>query len=331
MPEHAFAAICLRQGRLSPPKLDYIGVSTLIGAPLPRYLYARYWHQLEINASDTMNAIQGQLGHLLFAGIESETQTEIHLSTNFEGTRIMGIADYYDPNLLILGDVKFKQVNSVTAGNISKDDYLEKQLNVYSWMARRQGLKVEHLQGDIYINGWVRYKTLGHDNYPKTPYLKINIPIWEENFTANYVRERIAVHDTKAIRLLRGQTDGDVSALDAAMMEIPVCTDKERFAHPTRYAVMKEGQKKAVKLFDCSGEAKDFISAQTLAMASKMTVAERKGGYTNCLWYCNCRHICPYNKTVPIIKQRRMKMEKQPSSIVIYKDSGIASMKILNR
>lgn len=307
MPEHAFAAICLRQGRLEPPKLDHIGVGTLIGAPLPRYLFARYWHQLEVNASDTMNAIQGQFGHLLFDKVETTTISKVPLRVEFEGTTILGEADYYDPLLLTLGDNKFKQVNSVTAGNISKDDYLEKQLNIYCWMARRQGLKIEYLQGDIYINGWTRYKTLAGSNYPKKPYVKIRVPIWEDSFTTNYVRKRIAVHDTRAIKMLRdlgvnnipvieNYSNYNPEGLNAAMMEIPICTDKERFAQPTIYAVMKEGQKKAVKLFDHVRDAWEYVTIQTPAMASKMNVVERKGGYIKCAWYCDTRMFCPYNR-----------------------------------
>jgi len=293
MPEHAFKAICLRQGRVERPKLDFIGVSTLLSAPLPRFLYARYFDQVEVLASETMNALQGQLGHLLFDKIETETQTELHLKTEFEGTLLYGIADYYDEKLKTLGDVKFRQVNSVTAGNISKDDYLEKQLNVYRWMARRMGLEVEHLQGDIFINGWVRYKAMGESNYPKAPYQKIIIPIWPDEQTTNYVRERIAVHDTRAIRLLRDAL-ADYDEIDKAMMEIPICTDKERYTQPTKYAVMKEGQKKAVKLFDNSDSAYEFINTQK--NNSNLSVTERKGGHIKCLFYCDVKQFCPHVK-----------------------------------
>jgi hypothetical protein len=109
MPLHAFTAICLRQGRLEPPTLDYIGVTTLMGAPLPRYLNARYWHQLEVKASETMNAIQGQLGHLLFDKVETTTISKIPLQVEHDGFTIKGEADYYDPILFTLGDNKFKQ------------------------------------------------------------------------------------------------------------------------------------------------------------------------------------------------------------------------------
>uniref|UniRef100_A0A6M3IYX4 PD-(D/E)XK nuclease superfamily protein n=1 Tax=viral metagenome TaxID=1070528 RepID=A0A6M3IYX4_9ZZZZ len=306
MPDHAFKAICLRQGRIEPPKLDYIGVSALMGAPLPRYLHARYWHQLEVKASETMNALQGQMGHLLFDKVETDTETEIHLKVEFEGTRIMGVADYYDPKLLTLGDAKFKQVNAVTATNIRGTKDLETQLNIYCWMARRQGLTVEHLQGDIYINGWVVYKAYGDSAYPKAPYLKLSIPVWEEPFTANYVRERLNVHDTRAIKMLRGigvtsvpdLDEGMKIRLDAAMLEIPVCTDEERFMQPTKWAVMREGQKKAVKLFDRRHEAWEYIGAQAPGIKIKLSATERKGGYMKCLWYCNVAKFCPHNKTL---------------------------------
>jgi hypothetical protein len=301
MPDHAFQAFKKLQGRLEPPTLDYIGVTTLMGAPLPRYLNARYWHQLEVKASETMNAIQGQLGHLLFDKVETTTISKIPLQVEHDGFTIKGEADYYDPILFTLGDNKFKQVNSVTAQRISKDDSLERQLNIYCWMARKMGYDVRHLQGDIYINGWTVYKSYGDSAYPKAPYLKIPIPIWEEAFTTQYLSERLKLHDTRAVQILRAHgtanaVSGPVAdALDEAMLEIPVCTDEERFAQPTKYAVMKEGMKRAVKLFD------DKIDAEYFAQAPKLSVVERKGGYMKCLHYCGVRNFCVYNKKDEIV------------------------------
>lgn len=296
-PDHAFKAITKMQGRIERPKLDYIGVSTLLSAPLPRFLYARYFDQVEVLASETMNAIQGQLGHLLFDKIDTDTLTEIHLKTEFQDNLIYGIADYYDPKLKTLGDVKFRQVNSVTAGNISKDDYLEKQLNVYRWMADRMGFDVEHLQGDIYINGWVRYKALPDSSYPKAPYQKVIIPIWPDEQITNYVSERLKIHDTRAINLLRMNPEPFADhLLDEAMMEIPICTDKERFTQPTKFAVVKEGQKKATKLCATMAEAEVYINGQSEAMAKKLSVTERKGGHIKCLHYCSVSKFCPHVK-----------------------------------
>jgi hypothetical protein len=305
MPDHAFKAICKRS-RTEPPKLDYIGVTTLMGAPLPRYLLARYWYQLEQKASETMNALQGQMGHMLFDKVETETETEIHLKVEFEGQTIHGIADYYDPKLKTLGDAKFKQVNAVTASTIRGSQDLETQLNIYCWMARKMGYTVEHLQGDIYINGWTVYRSYGDSAYPKAPYVKLSIPIWEEAFTEQYVRERLKVHDTVAIKMLRG-TDvltagtNNLFVLDKLALEIPVCTDEERFMQPTKYAVMRDGQKKAVKLFDRNDDAHTWLAAQLYAKPSdKLSVTERKGGYMRCQFYCGVRTVCPHNKVLDI-------------------------------
>jgi hypothetical protein len=301
MPEHAFQAFKKLQGRLEPPTLDYIGVTTLMGAPLQRYLNARYWHQLEVKASETMNAIQGQLGHLLFDKVETTTISKIPLQVEHNGFTIKGEADYYDPILFTLGDNKFKQVNSVTAQRISKDDSLERQLNIYCWMARKMGYDVRHLQGDIYINGWTVYRSYGDSAYPKAPYVKLSIPIWEEPFTANYVSERLKVHNTEALNFLKFWGYPNDSKMNDELFRrsllIPVCTDEERFAQPTKYAVMKEGMKRAVKLFDRNDDAHTWIAAQLYTKPSdKLSVTERKGGFFKCLHYCNVRGFCPHVK-----------------------------------
>jgi len=116
------------------------------------------------------------------------------------------------------------------------------------------------------------------------------------------------VHDTKAIDLLRKMGTDNIPLFEdigdnqsrqellAAMMEIPICTDEERFAQPTKWAVMKEGQKKAVKLFDNKADAEGYLWAQTDTIARKLSVTERKGGYQRCLWYCNVAKFCPHVK-----------------------------------
>lgn len=299
MPDHAFKAISRLKGRTTAPELDYIGATTLMGAPLSRFLRTRYWDQLEFDVADTMNAIQGQMGHLIFDKVESITVTEIRLEVEFEGHKIKGIMDYYDPDTFTVGDSKFKQVNSVLAGAISKDDYLEKQLNIYAWMAKLSGMKVEHLQGDVYINGWVRYKALGSSAYPKAPYVKLQISIWDEKHAEHYIRERLKAHNTPAIRLLKelgpanmlAISEAERQALDNLMNQIPICTDEERWAAKPKFAVMKEGQKKAVRVFE------DYMDACMLSTTlAKSRVEERKGGDIRCLFYCDVKRFCPYKK-----------------------------------
>lgn len=300
MPDHAFKAICKLQQRSAAPELDYIGVGSLLGAPLTRFLFTRYFDDIEFSVADTMNAIQGQLGHLLFDKVESRTMTEVSLEASMDGFLIRGRLDYYDPDTLTIGDTKFRQVNSVLARNIAKDDYLERQLNVYRWLAHQNGMIAEQLQGDIYINGWVRYKAYDSFNYPKAPYVKIKVPLWNMEFAESFIRERLAAHDLPAIRLLRDIRKGfetgpaAMKRLDALMLDIPICTEKERFTAKSKWAVMKEGQKKAVKLF----ESREDAVASGLISSVKHSLVERKGGNIKCMYYCDVKPFCPYKKIV---------------------------------
>ena len=112
------------------------------------------------------------------------------------------------------------------------------------------------------------------------------------------------MHDTKAIFYLRGVGSENIPnlndkgkvILDAAMLEIPVCTDDERFMQPTKWAVRKDGQKKAVRVWDTHSDAEHFIHNQKPVDAAKMSVTERKGGYMKCLWYCGVSGVCPHNR-----------------------------------
>lgn len=299
MPDAAYFALCSLQGLERGSNLNYIGVSSLLGAPLVRFLKNRHWDEIEIDASDTMNALQGTLAHLLFEKAAKKYpdrfRPELYLKATIENFNLRGVADLYDAETATLHDAKFKQVNSVTAGKIRGDDYLEKQLNVYAWMATQMGYPVKRLQGDVFINGWVVYKAMEHDSaYPKHPYIKMDIPLWPTNTTEAFIIERLKIHDTKAIRALKAHNENQflptIQEVDNLICELPICTPEERYQKKETYAVMKKGRKSALRVFPTVQQAVGYQNT-----ADGVTYIEtRPGGNMRCIFYCDVRGFCPY-------------------------------------
>ena len=77
--------------------------------------------------------------------------------------------------------------------------------------------------------------------------------------------------------------------------EIPECTPEERWATAPKWAVMKEGRKTAVKLFDTDADAINFIE-DLEKEKDKHYVEERKGQDRKCDDYCPCAAFCNYYK-----------------------------------
>ena len=77
--------------------------------------------------------------------------------------------------------------------------------------------------------------------------------------------------------------------------EIEPCTEEERWATPTKWAVMKEGRKTAVKVCTTEEEAQNFIE-DLEKDKDKHFIEERKGQDKKCSDYCPCAPFCSYYK-----------------------------------
>jgi len=81
--------------------------------------------------------------------------------------------------------------------------------------------------------------------------------------------------------------------------EIPPCTPEERWDSPSKYAVMKNGVKRAVRLFDIQEEADQLATSK----GAGHYVEVRKGESRRCRSYCLCRQFCNFYRenAAPVI------------------------------
>jgi hypothetical protein len=102
----------------------------------------------------------------------------------------------------------------------------------------------------------------------------VNLPIWTQERTEEYILSRIASHD-----------DGKV-AIDMEE-DLPECTDEDRWIRSTTYAVKKAGRKTAIKLYD------DEAEAAARAVIEKGFVEVRVGEAIRCTGnFCGVSQWC---------------------------------------
>ena len=75
---------------------------------------------------------------------------------------------------------------------------------------------------------------------------------------------------------------------------IEPCSDDERWADGEKWAVMKNGRKTAIKLFDNEADA-DAMAGE---MGNAYYVEHRPAISRKCLDYCNCKEFCSFYKTM---------------------------------
>ena len=83
-------------------------------------------------------------------------------------------------------------------------------------------------------------------------------------------------------------------AEEQADEELEPCTKDERWATDDKFAIMKEGRKSAIKLFDTREDAEKMLES----LDDKHWLQERKGESKKCVDYCVCRDFCPFYKSI---------------------------------
>lgn len=92
-----------------------------------------------------------------------------------------------------------------------------------------------------------------------------------------------------AVRIQEGRPDD----------ELTPCKPKHRWNKDDKYAVMRKGQKRAVKLFDSRDEALGFmqwLGNQPSNKNRELYVEHRVGEDTKCQSYCSVAEFCPYGR-----------------------------------
>lgn len=260
-----------------------ISVTTLIDAPRINKLRERHDSELTMDVSERIWALLGTAAHHILEQAESPSVvTEERLYANVFDWKISGAIDIqeYNPDgSITVIDYKVCSVWSV----MNDKPEWEKQLNCYAYLVRKaKELNVTSLKICAIIRDWNRRKASMESDYPNAPVHLVEVPLWTIEEQDKYIEERVALHMDAQERFFFAEP-------------LPQCTEQERWAKPSRWAVMKKGRKSAVKLFDDERHAQLFIETQKGADA--LFIEHRKGEYTRCQGnYCGVAQFCDQNK-----------------------------------
>lgn len=246
-----------------------ISITELSNPPQQRALKIQHEGELTEDASDRIFALLGQLLHGVLEGYAKDLDDIVA-----EEKLTMQILDYtvvgkYDLSEMILDgelltDYKLCSLYSVRDG-VKKE--FEEQLNCYAELLRQNGRHVSQLQIVAVMRDWSRNKARFERDYPKQQVKVMAVPLWTSEQAKEFLEERVTLH--------RNAEAGDHAE----------CTSEERWARPTQWALMKTGQKRAVKLYDTKHAAE-------WALAKNQYIQERPGASIRCEAYCAASTFC---------------------------------------
>lgn len=247
---------------------DYT-VTQLLKPPQADQLMRKHYDELEEDAADATYRLLGTAVHAILeraAGKDELTEKRLYLEV--DGVLIGGQFDHLDLRDGVLTDYKISSVWSYIFG---KTEWSE-QLNILRLIAEENGYPVRALQIQGIWRDWIKRKAMDDENYPQAQTTIVPIPIWTDEQVLDFIRERIALHQ---------QT-------------LPPCTKDDRWIRDEKWAVMKEGRKSALKLFDDPAQAEAYYKGcvKNAKPGEKFHIDHRKGSPTRCLSYCLAAPFC---------------------------------------
>lgn len=256
-------------------------VTTLIDSPRLRILRAEHEGSLEEDVSDRLWSVLGSAMHKVFEEASGDLANHIseeRLFLEHSGWTVSGAIDLQEilpTGAIALTDFKMASVWSVTFG--LKEDWVA-QLNAYAWLVRHsKGMRVERAQIVAVLRDWkARDASFKHD-YPQSPITVVDIPLWSDAQQDAYMAERIRLHQAAEFERLTGG-------------ELPPCSGKERWERPAQYAVMKTGNKRAIRVLDSMAAAREYIHDKELS--DKHYVELRPGANVRCEDWCEVSAHC---------------------------------------
>lgn len=263
----------LRDG-YSKGKADF-SVTEIISPPRVQRLRQRHWEEMEQDASESLWALLGTALHSVAERSQVDNHTtEERLFVEVDGITLSGAIDlqHEKDGQIEITDYKFTSVYSLKG---TKPEW-EQQQNIYAWLVQKaKGKPVSGLRICAILRDWSRREAENSASYPQAPIQIVEIPLWDFNYTDQFVRDRVELHRQAKVKDDWGE-------------ELPLCTDEEKWTRPTFYAVKKEGGKRALKVFEMREDA-EALAKET----PKGYVEERPGEAVRCTGnYCGVAQWC---------------------------------------
>ena len=242
-----------------------ISVTQLLSPPRQVALIREHGDELSEDVSDRIFSLFGQAIHTILERADVPGLQEERIYADFAGWTVSGQFDYID-EAGILWDWKtastYEVQNGVKAERAS-------QLNCYAELARRNGLTVSGIRVGFILRDWSKSKATRERNYPPHQVVVYPIELWPEQQTVAFIEERVRLHQD-------------------ARSQLPECDSEERWQQKTTYAVMKDGNQRATKVYDDEEEALMDVGSR----GDKFFLQERPGYNTRCESYCLASSVC---------------------------------------
>lgn len=242
-----------------------ISATKLIDAPQVVNLGRQHHDKIEVDVSERVWSLLGQAVHTILerAGLRQEGMiAEQRLFAEVMGWQVSGQFDVMD-----LESKKISDYKVTTVYKAKGNDKWTQQLNVLRWLAHQNGNPVEELEIVAIFRDWRKTEAERNADYPRAAIQTIPVPVWDLQDAQDFIEERVALHQASR----NGQS--------------VLCTDEDRWYSGNKWAIIKPGNTRALKVYDSEPDAGQVPEGYR--------VERRPGEYKRCMHYCDVAPFCP--------------------------------------
>ena len=251
-----------------------ISVTQLIAPTQQTILFERYFDKIEADVVDLLWTILGSAVHALLEKVCGENavcEQRVEWQPPGTSTKVVGTFDLLEDG--VLQDYKVTSAWAIADG--VKQDW-EKQLRTYDFLATRNGFTVRELKIHCLLRDWSKLEARRNKRYIQAPYAVFSVPRVAHNATEFWLIEQVALYDEYR---------------DSPDELLPPCTDIERWHKPDRYAVIKDGSKRAYRVVRTLSQAEQLV-AKMAVKGQPYYIQFRPGEDTRCENYCPVKNFC---------------------------------------
>lgn len=246
-----------------------ISVTELLTPPQLRKLKIDHYDELEEDVADRIASLRGQAFHVILeraAAGNPDMMIEKTVYAEYAGWKIKGQIDHV---LLSSGELfDFKETNArkVRGGVLPRE--WEQQTNIYRRMLHREkGIQIGGIAVFAFLRDWSKRESKQSQDYPQAPVVRFDVPVWTDEQADAFIEERVRLHQ---------------------MAESIACSEEDVWAKPDKWAVMKRGNVRAIRVYNNVFDA-DAHAGQS----SAFYVEHRPGEAVRCQEWCPVSHLCP--------------------------------------
>jgi hypothetical protein len=254
-------------------------ITGLLSPPQIAALLREHGDEVTEDVSDKLPALFGKLVHKLLEEREREALPEAVVLFELDGVLIKAGTDRLVVHQQHLDDYKFVSLYKFyrPEGRSVPREYVEQMAGYRYALAAGADYFVKSCDIVAMYRDYKKGVMLRSEEgkYPSAGAERWHVDLWDLEECRRFLSHRLELHE----RALKG--------------DVVECTEEERWAEPTRFAVWKQGVKKPVRVYDTWDEAELHIRVAPESERERYSIQKRVGTSRRCEGYCPVASFCP--------------------------------------